>query len=223
MAVSRIAVISPHLDDAVFSVGEHMLSRPDDEFTIVCPCGEVPAREPHRSKYEILLAEHAEVCDRMGWRAINGPFDDDAAAAGVDEDGAPNGQGLDDQVGLVHWLAAVLQNTSDSAFRDKFDEWWVPAGIHHPDHIETREAVDDIGRATARIAYYEELPYRVRYPWGAYCRERGLMDSGKGWQLTGWGPLGEQLEAKRRLCHLYASQIGPDIERHLYADERLWQ
>ena len=32
----------------------------------------------------------------------------------------------------------------------------------------------------------------------------------------------EFLDAKRRLCNVYESQIGPDIERSLYVHERLW-
>lgn len=203
--MSRIAVISPHLDDAVFSVGEHMLSRPDDQFTIVTPCGSIPAREPHRSKYRTLLAEHAVVCSRMGWEAINGLFLDDAAAA--DE---PDVSEMEDCIHLLEvWLSAVL--------RDLFDEWWVPMGIYHPDHVAVSIASQRLIRHHCGVAIYEELPYRVRWP--------NLVSRDQGWtkSIADHGPLGPQLQAKRRLCNLYASQIGPDIERHLYADERLWR
>lgn len=204
--MSRIAVISPHLDDGPFSVGEHMLSRPDDEFTIVTICGTVPSADPHFDKYMTLLHEHDEVCRRGGWAQINGPMLDDAAAGypvRVDE--------------AVDWLTSVLQRTSPNAFRDLYDEWWVPFGIHHPDHRSVRRAVCHIGRPSARIRFYEELPYRVLYPAEAVQLRAGVWG-----ELVGLGPLGEQLEAKQRLCRLYSSQMGPELERTLWVPERLW-
>lgn len=211
----RIAVISPHVDDAVFSVGEHMLSRPDDEFTVVCPCASMflPAEEPDHSKYRTLLAEHDNAMARGGWKALNGPFFDDGARS------RGNGRDMLDLKlwnVLEIWLSSALQATSDSAFRDLFDEWWVPFGIFHPDHIDVAMAAARISRPTARFSVYEELPYRVKHP------EQAPLVTGR-YELTGFGPLGEQLDAKRRLCNVYASQIGPDIERCLYAPERLWR
>lgn len=211
----KIAVISPHVDDALFSVGEHMLSRPNDEFTVVCPCAApfLPAEEPDHSKYRILLAEHDDVMARGGWKALNGPFFDDGARS--------RGHGRD-MLDLKHphilemWLVSALQFSNDDAFRDVYDEWWVPFGIYHPDHVDVAMAAGRIARPTARWSIYEELPYRVDHP------EYAPRVSGR-YELTGFGPLGEQLEAKRRLCHVYASQIGPNIERCLYAPERLWR
>lgn len=185
----RVAVISPHLDDAVFSVAEHMLSRPDWQFEIVCPFAGVPDDDAGRAKYETLLAEHQAVIDATGWSKRNGPFLDDVYGAAAHD--------------VVDWLNDVLPG--------QFSEWWAPVGIHHPDHKIIRQIIGHMGRPTEGLSWYEELPYRVLYPaeFGMHSRE-----------LVGYDP--SMLERKKELCRMYASQIGPDIERCLYVPERLW-
>ena len=184
----RVAVISPHLDDAVFSVAEHMLSRPDWHFTIITPFAAAPEGN---EKYATLRAEHAAVCAAGGWTEVNGPFFDD---------------GFDippDVKSLQLWLALAIGPS--------VDEVWAPVGIHHPDHRTARLALAEVGGGTSQMWLYEELPYRVLYP-----AEFGLRAR----QLVGYDP--SMLERKKELCRMYASQIGPDIERCLYVPERLW-
>jgi len=203
----RIAVISPHADDAIWSVGEHMLSRPDDRFTILNVCGEIPpARTGFAEKYETLLAEHEEACIRGGWERIDGPFYDDAVRS---ESYRSTFSSY-----LPRWLEGALCGKLTSV--DFFDEWWLPAGIHHPDHINVRLAAFTLTRPSVPFCVYEELPYRVLYPREAIMRVEGT-------ELTGFGPLGPQLEAKRRLASVYVSQIGPEVERCIYVPERLWR
>ncbi len=185
----RVAVISPHLNDAVFSVAEHMLSRPDWEFTIVCPFGGQPLDEPHRSKYLILHDEHQRVCEFAGWDFINGPFLDDAARS-VDV--------------VFHELLAWVDNILYDVMRPA-QVWW-PVGIHHPDHHLVAQC-----EGTPQRFHYEELPYRVLYPprlWGQLG------------ELQGYDP--SNLNKKRELCRMYASQVDDQLERTLYAPERLW-
>lgn len=198
----KVAVISPHLDDAVFSVAEHMLSRPDWEFTIITPCAGTPPDEAGEAKYLRLLAEHDEVCEAGGWEQRNGGFLDDVYPA---SEGGLN-------YSFPSWLQQVLQIEYAGRTVDWYDEWWVPMGIHHPDHLEVRRVVGRIGRPAARFLEYEELPYRVLYPF-----EVSRVDP---MVLIGYDP--SMLERKRELCRMYASQIGPEIERCLYVPERLW-
>ena len=141
----RVAVISPHLDDAVFSVAEHMLSRPDWESCIVTPFGGQPTVEPHRSKYITLHEEHRNVCELAGWDFINGPFLDDAAR--LDPWSASQGDFFQD------WCREVLLG---------FDAWWWPQGVHHPDHLLVGHYA--YSRPGIAQCVYEELPYRVLYP-----------------------------------------------------------
>lgn len=138
----RVAVISPHLDDAVFSCAERMLARPNDEFTIICPYAEAPKAEPHRSKYETLRAEHSAVCRFAGWGEINGPFYDDA----INDDQSK----VSMEAWLDHWLRY-----------GEYDEVWSPYGIHHPDHHRVAGAMAFV---QCGALLYEELPYYVDYP-----------------------------------------------------------
>lgn len=188
----KVAVISPHLDDAVFSVAEHMLSRPDWEFTIITPCARIPPDPAGEAKYLRLLDEHDEVCRAGKWNYVNGPFLDDV-------------YGPDNLDGLVTWLRSVVLG-------QHFDEMWVPYGTHHPDHVEVMEAAEWLIDEVPRYCIYEELPYRVLYPF-----EVSRVDP---MVLIGYDP--SMLERKRELCRMYASQIGPEIERCLYVPERLW-
>lgn len=201
----RIAVLQPHLDDAVFSVGEHMLARPDDEFWLITPATSIPLMEPHQSKYNVLRAEHADVCRRMGWQQINGGFVDDAVP--------PNAWNVPMTVERVEdWLHLSLGD-------GQADEVWAPFGIRHPDHRVVAEACRNI--AGRNWCWYEELPYRVDTPMEGYIGLGRLTDLFGTLRLRGYNL--DNLESKRRLCHTYASQIGPDVERSLYVHERLWE
>jgi hypothetical protein len=167
-----------------------MLSRPDWEFTIVCPFGGQPSEEPHRSKYLILHDEHQRVCEFAGWDLINGPFLDDAAA----------GSEPWDEALLSYWLSETLV---------EFGQMWWPMGVHHPDHeIVSRFRFSRVG---VQMLTYEELPYRVLYP----DRVNGTLG-----HLQGYDP--SNLNKKRELCRMYASQVDDQLERCLYAPERLW-
>lgn len=137
-----IAVVSPHLDDATFSVGEHMIGH--NPVTIVCPFGGVPDDTAGRTKYLTLLAEHANVCNSYGWGSHVGPYLDDV----YDDSRSLSG--------LQRWLLDAV---------DGFTDVWIPWGIHHPDHKEVAGAckvLADYG--DCGICIYEELPYRVLYP-----------------------------------------------------------
>lgn len=197
----RVAIVSPHLDDAIFSVAEHMLSKPCDEYLIVCPFAAIPTDDAGRAKYERLLAEHAAVVSSLRERGIdaaelNGPFLDDVY-------GAQNA----DQI--AEWFLDELKN-------EEIAELWSPVGIYHPDHLLAAYVTGKglAKRLGTRWAAYEELPYRVLYPSDA------LLRLPEGCEMRGYDP--SHLEAKKELCRMYESQIGPDLERDLYVFERLW-
>jgi LmbE family N-acetylglucosaminyl deacetylase len=202
----KIAVIQPHYDDAAFSVGELMLDRRSrgDQITIVTVFGGIPpavvhgVANPHFLKWDVLSREHASVCRMFGFDEINLSFLDDAARGGVEVDDAA----------LRNDLRQLLVGTG-------FDQWWVPYGIHHPDHVDVRFACNRIGRPSEAFLLYEELPYRVLYPpqvWlGSYRR------------LAGYDP--KWLVEKRVMVRQYASQLreGEEAERCLWVPERLWE
>lgn len=170
-----------------------MISRPADRFTIVTPFAAAPEGN---EKYEILHAEHEALLRATGWSGINGPFMDDGFRG-------PRPQASEIQT----WLQPMA---------DDFDEWWVPFGIHHPDHVLCAEAFRSVGRATARFARYEELPYRVLYPDFLSPIEKHRWPSENVAQTC-------CAARKHWLVGFYQSQVGPDLERHVYAYERIWR
>jgi hypothetical protein len=199
--MTKVAVLSPHIDDAVFSCAETMLSRPDLDFTIICPYGGFT--EETIDKYNRLLAEHCAVLKCTGWQGIQGFLLDDGHP-GVSE------WYIDDRANEVLRFLAIFQSLY------AYDEWWVPLGIHHPDHVACRVAFDRLAPA-AQVVFYEELPYRVLYPMLAEALTLRLPATAS---LVGSSG---HLPEKRRLVRMYESQVGPELERHVYAHERLWR
>lgn len=198
--MTKVAVISPHCDDAAFSVAEHMLSREQDSFTIMCPLNGIPTYGKGIEKHQTLLEEHVAVCRAGRWARIDGEYLDDVYK---------DDHTIDD---LDRWFRA--RQLGD------YDQVWLPAGIHHPDHVMVREACDmairHVGASVKRFMY-EELPYRVLYPELAITVVNfypHLPD------LVGYDP--KVLTRKKELCRMYASQVDAQLERHIYATERLW-
>jgi hypothetical protein len=193
----RTAVIAPHLDDAVFSVGEQIIGR--DDVVIICPFGGLPDDKAGKAKYLTLLAEHSEVCHDFGWNSHVGPFFDDVY------------ERTRDISGLRNWLHMAMTDSG-------VEEVWVPMGIHHPDHrIVGRTAWGLVIQLHLDHLIYEELPYRVLYP-DKVVRINELHY--RPYNLQGYTP---KLEQKRAACRAYASQINDDIERCLYVPERVWR
>lgn len=196
----KVAVVSPHADDAIFSCAEHMLSRDQDSYTIMCPLNGVPVRGPGKEKHTTLLEEHAAACRALRVSVIDGPFLDDVYAKDHTDDD------------LYQWFCQ--RQLGD------YHQVWLPAGIHHPDHVSVREAADRALRhveAPCRRLMYEELPYRVLYPELAVLVKN--MHSTEP-DLVGCSP--KFLDRKKELCRMYASQVDDELERSLYAHERMW-
>lgn len=189
-------VISPHLDDAVFSVGEHLTD--GIPTTIACPLAGVPDDRAGATKYRTLLAEHADACQALGVSRLNGPFLDDVYP------------GCDHQA-LAAWCADVTESAS---------EVWCPVGIWHRDHITvalfTVRALR-AARPRPRVVFYEELPYRVLYP------ELVARHLPRGFGRLRLGGRQLALGTKRRAVGCYRSQIqGDEIRRCLFVPERIW-
>lgn len=187
-------VLSPHLDDAIFSVGERL--KDGTPTTVACPFAGVPADPGGRTKYETLRREHAAACLLLDVHHIDGPFLDDVYAD----------RNLS---GLRQWVTRAIQTAN---------EVWVPLGIHHPDHVLLAalalECITD-----QRVIVYEELPYRILYPELAMARVGALALS---YQLHPQGRH-LALGAKRAAVGCYGSQLtGGEIIRSLFAPERAW-
>lgn len=135
----KVAIISPHLDDAIFSLGEYILNTHND-ITIITPMGGIPDDKIGREKYEILHKEHIEACVITGVNFINGPFLDDVYPR------------IDENL-CRQWIKEQI--THD-------DLVIIPLGIYHPDHVLIRRLCDDLN--IENKMYYSELPYATDYP-----------------------------------------------------------
>lgn len=131
-------IVAPHTDDAIFSLG-HTIQLLEN-VTILSVFSGVPEDEEGYNKHMKLLQEHGIACEILGVRQINSKFLDDV-------------YGKQDENKVVRWIEKQLVFGG-------YDKVYVPLGIHHPDHILTRQMFQKYFKFDY---FYEELPYRVRY------------------------------------------------------------
>ena len=159
-----VAVLSPHLDDAVLSTWS-VLQR-GDEVRVVNVCTAIPEPGPPplwdrltgaRDRAERMrerLEEDRLALREAGCQAIQLGFLDDQYRA------AP----LDEQE-LMRAIEGAVPEAS---------ELWAPAGIGaHRDHVQVRDAalvLAERGGPTLRL--YAELPYAARHGWPATLARR---------------------------------------------------
>lgn len=143
-------IISPHTDDAIFSLGDYIQTLED--VTILSLFSGVPTDPVGRKKHKTLLTEHNKACKLYNAKQVNSGFFDDVYPR-------------PDEESLVIWL-------SDQLGKKKYDKVYIPLGISHPDHIWTRE----IMQKYFHYDYlYQELPYGTLYP----EETKNLVDSQK--------------------------------------------
>ena len=104
-------IFSPHTDDAIFSLGDHIMDNVD--FTIASAFAGIPTDTLGYNKHTLLRKEHEGACNLIDARVINGDLLDDV-------------YGKQDENTLTDWIKSVIIN---------FDKVYIPLGIHHPDHI----------------------------------------------------------------------------------------
>ncbi|TGN94099.1 PIG-L deacetylase family protein [Burkholderia sp. USMB20] len=218
-APTRWLVVSPHLDDAVFSCGQLLAQAPGSVVvTVFAGIPEHGAAAPPWDR-------------RAGFRTA-----DDAMRRRRDEDRHALAlldarpvwlDFLDDQYGTPAASAAIAARVADVIDAHPGFGVLAPAGLFHRDHLQVQQAVlallRDHGRAgdAARVwRFYEDVPYR---------RIDGLMARRvTGWREHGWighpvgAPGGNGMDtaaAKAAAVDAYASQIAL-LEPHMRADLR---
>lgn len=164
-----VVVVSPHLDDAVLSVGGWMLANPG--CALVTVCAGVPGPLP--------LTHYDAQCGFVrGDQAVQGRRREDLRAAAVVDAVATHMQFLDCQYGGDFDDQAVRRPLARAMVGAH--TVLVPLGMLHRDHID----VARVGAAAAvlakvpKVLAYEELPYRVVEPEETAramqrCAERG--------------------------------------------------
>lgn len=219
----RLLVISPHLDDAVFSCGALLAAETD---AVVCTvfagtpevqmvtgwdteCGFSDAHQAMDAR----RAEDIAALEILGARARHLAFLDSQYA----EDGAQTTRAIADA------LADVIHS-------GRHDAVLIPAGLFHSDH-------ELVHRAALAACMADAARLCIAYEDGLYRRMDGLvqqrlaaLQSG-GIEATPWletidvAGLPRFMEAKQRAVQCYASQLrafGPHGYDDVLAPERFW-
>ncbi|MFP3504109.1 PIG-L deacetylase family protein [Burkholderia sp. SIMBA_062] len=220
-APTRWLVISPHLDDAVFSCGQLLAQAPGS--VVVTVFAGIPARGLAAPPWD----------RRAGFRtadeAVRSRRDEDRRALGMLGAQPVWLDFLDDQYGTPAASTAIAARVADTIDAHPGFGVLAPAGLFHRDHIQVQQAVLTLLRENSRSAdaarvwrFYEDVPYR---------RIDGLMAKRvSDWREHGWighpvgAPAGngngsDGAAAKAVAVDAYASQIAL-FEPHMRADLR---
>ena len=91
------------------------------------------------------------------------------------------------------------------------DELWIPLGLGHFDHVRTRQACLALLRtcpswaARAQIMFYEDVPYRTRFPEQLPVLQRALANVGVQVERQDHD-IADLVESKMKVLSVYASQ-----------------
>lgn len=211
-------VISPHLDDAVLSVGQVIGSRPN--VTVVTVCAGIPPEGVGLTEYDrnsgftgsrqaVLIRRREDQDAVRELRAVWFHLDLMDDQYGGSHDGLV--------VGAVEWMMVDVKPTVVV----------VPLGLVHPDHIKVANAAAQVARYWPALEWwaYEDLPSRVLYP--------DVVPTALGyWASQGFSPelgfLGTSpLARKEQAVRCYASQLwalGEGLHNVLVPERtyRLW-
>jgi LmbE family N-acetylglucosaminyl deacetylase len=154
-AAAPCFVVSPHLDDAVFSCGMFLASRPGAVVcTVFCGAPEPPMQTPwdasagHRDSSEAMrarIAEDERALAIVGAHGVRLPF-------------------LDSQYGATPAVEEVARALGDAWRRSGAAMLVAPLGLHHSDHILVSDACRLLCRreGLAQALVYEDAIYRTR-------------------------------------------------------------
>lgn len=197
-------VISPHLDDAVFSVGGWIAGESDVivatvfagvPAVLVEPIGE--GFESGAQEVEARRGEDLDACSAVGAMAVHGPF----------LDGPYTGHAESDENEIARWIVSLERVFEASTLAR-------PAGVRHPQHIATARAAALSHQPGVSRYVYAELPYSVLWPELVPEIPGELVELLHNEGRAAW---------KQAACERYASQYPSTDHDALRAPERLWR
>lgn len=155
-----LVVLSPHLDDAIFSCGDLVCRAP--EVRIVTICAGVPAASVELSHFD-AMAGFASAAEAVRTRRA-----EDAAAAVIAGAELIHLGCIEDQ----YDRAPLHGERVEAAVQDAFERYTesgdvvlAPLGLRHPDHEHVAKAARELlGIISFDLWLYEELPYRALWP-----------------------------------------------------------
>ncbi|HEX5369200.1 MAG TPA: PIG-L family deacetylase [Dehalococcoidia bacterium] len=193
-----ILVISPHLDDGVFSCGDRLLEHPGS--TAVTVFAGVPDSYGRLSSWD----------EASGFAAGN-----DVIAARRREDEAALAllgarprwlRFLDAQYEATPCFEEVVVELRDIIADIEPAAVLSPLGLFHSDHALASRAALDVARSSLELRWfvYADAIYRCI---DNLLEQRLTALRGEGWRLTRCGERGRATETKRRAIEAYASQL----------------
>lgn len=207
-------VVSPHLDDAVLSVGQVIGAQLD--VTVMTIFGGMPSSSDMLTAYDKACGfgssrEAVLVRRREEMRAMNV-----LGSESVVHDFPDHQYGVD-----VEEMREEIRDCIRVVARES-DVVLVPLGISHPDHLivaaESLEAVRGHGAAFV----YEEQPYRVQFP--EQVAATLAVREHDGWELHLDDSFNRSIiEIKSAAVECYRSQLSPEMRRWCLTPERLWR
>ncbi|HHL4083318.1 PIG-L deacetylase family protein [Burkholderia sola] len=219
---TRWLVVSPHLDDAVFSCGQLLAQAPGS--IVVTVFAGIPPRGMPAPPWDRRAGfRHAD-------EAMRARRDEDRRALALLDARPVWLDFLDDQYGIPTTSAAIAARVADVIDAQPGFGVLAPAGLFHRDHLQVQEAMLSLLRdddASHVWRFYEDIPYR---------RIDGLM-AGRvsGWRERGWlahpvtAPAGsgsDGVAAKAAAVDAYASQVTllePHMRAALRESETIWR
>lgn len=212
MSPERNRIISPHLDDAVLSLGQHMATKP---MHVVTVCAGHPA--------DGILSAYDEGCGfASSHDAMTARRAEDTEACGTLRARAWHLDFLDAQYG-----PDIDETAMTAALRVHLSHSWhtfAPLGIAHPDH----ELVARCARAACpeggELLLYEELPARVTWPELAHHALEQVRAEGFTIDALPFPLLQGDRSAKERAIGCYRSQFPEGaVDPCLLVPERVWR
>lgn len=212
--MTKAAIISPHLDDAVLSCGQLMGGWPN--MTVITVCAGIP-EAGFVSQYD-----EDSGFDSSRWAMVTRRAEDTRAVHRLggqcfwldQMDGAYPDHVTQEAAAAAIWTALK---------RDRIDVAFFPAGISHPVHQIVAAACREIAASTtapATMWVYEELPYRVIDPPEAQASLDEWLKVGSLFEsFAGTG----SMEDKEAAVGEYKSQLWALNQRCLFVPERFWR
>lgn len=205
-------VISPHLDDAMLSLGGYLQSHPAQVVTVfagVPELGEVSDYDRSRgfsssaAAMVIRCAEDSEACADLGCVAEHFDFLD-----------LQYRRSMEDLRSVADRLVAALEPHPTA-------DVFVPLGLGHEDHRFIADVALGCIWSGQTLHVYEELPYRVLHPEEVVARFAEIDEHYERAELP--APLAAGYRGRKRttLRH-YKSQLDDADDPCFYVPERAW-
>lgn len=209
-----LLIISPHLDDAVLSVGEIIAAHEDVTVATVF-AGMHPSPT-------LLTAYDKATGFGSSQEAMNTRRTEDDRAMSVLNAKAERAPFLDGQYGIEQSRKEIFDWIRDLS--EIPDQILLPLGLKHPDHIVVGAEARAATKWHNSVWMYEELPYRVQFPENVAAEMRTMRRDG--WEMelgSPWPtPPTSMLHLKVAAMECYRSQVSPEMVRWSQVPERIW-